>query len=301
MEIPSFGLGTYQLKNDICYDVIRQAFKDGYKLIDTATAYGNEETVGRAIDDAIKNKEIKREDIFVTTKLSPKEQGVKAENAILNSLKRLNLDYIDLVLIHWPGTSGLKPNDDNIITNRKLTWQTLSQYKKKGLIRYIGVSNFLPKHLDTLIDLPLNENDPKGEKCPLPYLNQIELHPYNYKAQVDSIDYCKKRNIIIQSYASLGEGELFKENYFIDLLNEYNVNKKRKLNIVELLLLWCLKGHNFYIIPKTCNFNRLKSNIDILTININDDLINLFKRIDNYVLTNDFVVSKFCWDPINVI
>lgn len=178
VEIPALGLGTFRSEGEGAYKAVLHALKSGYRLIDTAAAYGNEEAVGRAIRDA----GIPREDIFVTTKLWKADLGyMSAKRAFHASLKRLGLDYLDLYLIHWPGD-----HDEN-----KRSWRALEDLYFEGAVRSIGVSNFSFHHLEHLLE----------DAEIVPQVNQVETHLYlqNKKLQ----DFCMANGIHLEAYAPL--------------------------------------------------------------------------------------------------
>ncbi len=183
VEIPAIGLGTFRSKSEEAYKAVKHALKKGYRLIDTAAAYGNEEAVGRAIAES----GIPREEIFVTTKLWKEDLGyMSAKRAFRESLAHLGLDYLDLYLIHWPGD-----HDEN-----KRAWRALEDLYFEGDVRAIGVSNFNFHHLEHLLeDVEI-----------VPQVNQVETHLYlqNKKLQ----DYCMANGIHLEGYAPLMSQEV---------------------------------------------------------------------------------------------
>ena len=166
VEIPILGFGTYKIEDDTtALNSVREAIKAGYRHIDTASFYKNEENVRNGINEGLKFIGLKREDIFVTTKVWNTEQGYKNTlHAFNNSLQRLNMDYVDLYLIHWPVT---KDYADEWQSRIKETWKAMEKLYNEGKIRAIGVSNFLVHHLEELIS-----------GCEIePVVKQIEFHP----------------------------------------------------------------------------------------------------------------------------
>ena len=166
VEIPMLGFGTYKIEDDvIALNSVREAIKAGYRHIDTASFYKNEENVGNGIREGLKHTGLKRKDIFVTTKVWNTEQGYENTlNAFSNSLQRLNMDYVDLYLIHWPVT---KDYADTWQIRIKETWKAMEKLYSEGKIKAIGVSNFLVHHLEELMSA-----------CEIkPMVNQIEFHP----------------------------------------------------------------------------------------------------------------------------
>ncbi|MGI6003788.1 MAG: aldo/keto reductase, partial [Christensenellales bacterium] len=182
VEISMIGFGTWQLaEGDECYHSVLNAIKAGYRSIDTAAIYRNESSVGRAIADA----GVSRDELFITTKLWNADQGYDSTlRAFDESMERLGLDTLDLYLIHWPGTELFVD-----------TWKAMEKLYKDGRIRSIGVSNFLPHHLEELAE--------KTEVVPA--VNQIEVHPY--LLQQDAEDYCKAHDILIEAWSPLMSGK----------------------------------------------------------------------------------------------
>jgi 2,5-diketo-D-gluconate reductase A len=191
MKIPLIGLGTYQLKDDDCYQTVMNAIKIGYRHIDTAQRYFNEEQVGKAIKDS----NIERKELFITTKLWYTNYS-NAEEEFYNSLKKLQLDYVDLLLLHTPGFPKEYNNDVDHSKNKELriiAWKSLEKLYKEGKVKYIGVSNYFENHLKELLEIAEIK----------PYVNQIEYHIWNQMDEI--INFCKENNIIIVSWGTLGK------------------------------------------------------------------------------------------------
>ena len=186
--IPKIGFGTYRIGPDQAQATVYEAIKLGYRHIDTAAVYKNEKQVGMAINQAIKEKLLSRKDLFLTTKVSPKDGGYeKTLVAIKNSLELLDCDYIDLLLLHWPGSQKLKPNDRLNKENRIGSIRAMNEMRMNGPILNIGVSNFNINHFDGI------PNDI------LLLANQIELHPLLWDSKTkDLVDYCHAKGIIEQ-------------------------------------------------------------------------------------------------------
>ncbi|KAJ3249160.1 hypothetical protein HDU77_007842 [Chytriomyces hyalinus] len=277
------GFGTFRLRNHA--DAVRTvcaAIRTGYRLIDTAQVYQNEEAVG----DAVQQAGVPRSSLFITTKVSPKV--MTSQNAVylsvLESLKKLKTDYIDLVLIHWPGTSkrDIKiPNTDN----RLAAWHALEQLKQEGKVREIGVSNFTPAHLKEILQ----------EGSVTPFLNQLEIHPLCIPWE--TMRFCTENGIRLQAYSSLGEGELVKtpENGGDARLGKVldDIAERYSCSRAQLLLRWALQ-HNISLIPKSSSEVRMKENLDLGYFTIgNDDM----EILDNLTETGGFAQKKYCWDP----
>ncbi|KAI9341346.1 NADP-dependent oxidoreductase domain-containing protein [Obelidium mucronatum] len=278
MDLPLIGLGTYRVKSrDSLISIVHDALRIGYRLIDTAQVYGNEHMVGEAIATA----DIPRQNLFVTTKVSPKylTSEIAVYNSVVQSLQKLQLDYLDLVLIHWPGTSKRDVKNPNT-ENRRTAWKALEKLQSEKKVRFIGVSNYTPLHLQELFTY-----------CTIkPYVNQIELHPLYIHSE--TLELCQQQGIRVQAYSSLGEGNLVdrsKDEFkvFDEIAAPYSCTR------AQLLLKWALQ-RGVGVIPKSSSIARLKENfeLDFFEISIDD-----MRRLDSLTTTGGFPVTKFCWDP----
>jgi len=229
VSIPWVGLGTYKMptgKKTI--EVISTALELGYRHFDTASFYGNEKEVG----EAIKTSGFKREEIFVTTKLWNDDQGFQtAKKAFQKSLNCLNIEYIDLYLIHWPQSQV-----------RNHSWKALMDLKKEGQVRSIGVSNYTQKHLQELFE----------NSGVWPSVNQVEFSPFLYQKEL--LEFCKERQIVLQAYRPLTNG-LKLENKILQ-----KIAKKHKKTVAQVMLRWVL-DLSVIILPKTIHKDRLQENI----------------------------------------
>lgn len=171
--MPAIGLGTWLAKDDDCYNAVLLGLRAGLRHVDTASVYRNEEVIGKAIRDS----KIPRDEIFLTSKLHPADAGdpAKVVAACKASIARLGVEHLDLFLVHWPGISGKDPGWEGHGKARERTWQGMQRVLKDGLARAIGVSNWLPQHLDDLARGTHSE-DGKGPDV-MPMVNQFELHP----------------------------------------------------------------------------------------------------------------------------
>jgi diketogulonate reductase-like aldo/keto reductase len=286
--MPLFGLGTYQMKGDVCTECVKTALKSGYRLIDTAVVYRNESDVGLGIKEALQEiQSLRREDIFVTTKIPPTKQGEeKAYSVICESLKKLGLDYIDLVLIHWPGVSKT-PLDS--LSNRILrqgSWSALQRLKDEGLVRNIGVSNFNIDHLEHL-------------DGPAPAVNQVECHPF--LPQKELHEYCTSRNILLQAYSSLGRGadDLWTHPTVLEIAS------RRGLSVSNVLLLWALQ-RGISVIPKTSKPERILSNAAVqqmLTLAGEGETLQAIGPLSSDDMLKLMALNRnahYCWDPSTV-
>ncbi|KAJ1934452.1 hypothetical protein FBU59_005693, partial [Linderina macrospora] len=171
LKMPSLGLGTWQQRDaDVVKRVVGQALTTGYRLIDTASVYRNEEAIGQMLSSIFNDpgSSVQREDIWITSKLAPTQQGYEqAKQAVLASLEKLQTDYIDLYLIHWPGASKLKPDSPKHREMREGSWRALEELYAQGKVRSIGVSNFTKRHLEEMQEYATVQ----------PMVNQCEMHP----------------------------------------------------------------------------------------------------------------------------
>ena len=252
-KIPSIGIGTAYMTSDIS-EIIFSSIRDGTRLIDTAAVYGSEQGVGKGIKKAIKEGIIKREDLFVTTKLSIYDM-INPEKGIKNSLKNLDLDYIDLYLIHWPKFFDYDKEGKKIhLAPLHKTWPLMESFIEKGYTKHIGVSNFNVQSLLNLLSF-----------CEIkPLVNEIEFHPYLYQKKLR--DFCLKENIILFGYNPLVKGcycadiaeekdrNLLGEKIIIDL------SKKYKKTPGQIVLNWSV-ARDVIPIPMTSNLHRMKENL----------------------------------------
>ncbi|KAJ2841024.1 hypothetical protein J3B02_006088, partial [Coemansia erecta] len=253
--MPSVGLGTWQQRDpETVQRVVAQAVDMGYRLIDTASAYRNEQSIGRALAQKFNDSRsnLSRKDIWITSKLAPKQHGYDQAIAAVNeSLTNLQTDYIDLYLIHWPGVSGRAPEYPGHRKYRESSWKALEDLYRSGKVRAIGVSNYTKRHLQEMSEYAKI----------LPMINQCELHPLF--PQPDLLQYCKDNNILFTAYASLGEGALISDHAILPELQDVS-NARSDLTRAQILLLWGLQ-HGAAVIPKASIVARLQENLDILS------------------------------------
>lgn len=238
VKIPSIGFGTYKLgENEKAVNTLKHALEVGYRHIDTAAFYGTEEAVGIAI----KESNVKREDIFLATKLWNDCHGYeKAMNAFKESTKKMGVDYLDLYLIHWPN----ELNAD--------TWRALEDLYTEGKVKAIGVCNFKIGHLEEL----------KKTAKIMPMTNQIEIHPGC--TQKDMIEYCKENNIQLVAWSPIMRGRVLTEPIMIELSKKYNKT------IPQITLRWHIQN-GIIPIPKSSNEGRIKENFNVFDFEISKE------------------------------
>ena len=252
-KVPSIGIGTAFMTSDIA-NVIYFSIKDGTRLIDTASRYGSEEGVGKGIKRAIEEGIVKREDLFITTKLG-KHEMTEAEEAIKRSLKTLQLDYIDLYLLHWPKFFNYneKGEKTHLMPMHKI-WPIMESFVQKGYTKHIGVSNYNVQSLLNLLSF-----------CKIkPFVNEVEFHPYLYQKKLS--DFCKREKIIIFGYNPLVKGSYCAktaDEEHRNLLGEeliINLSKKYNKTVGQIVLNWSI-SRNVIPIPMTSNPHRMKENL----------------------------------------
>jgi alcohol dehydrogenase (NADP+) len=271
--MPALGLGTWKSAPGDVYKAVRTAIKLGYRHIDCAHAYGNEKEIGNAFSDAFEAGEVKREDLWITSKLwnnSHREEQV--EPALKLTLENLKLDYLDLYIIHWPVVlkdTSLYPGtaDDMVslsVTPLEATWKGMIGVKEKGLTKHIGVSNFSPSKIDRLI----------SKTGVTPEVNQVEMHPFMQQNELKS--YCDGKGIVMTAYSPLGsadrpanriadeEPKLF-ENAIIN-----KVAKELGCSAAQVMLAWAV-NRNTSVIPKSVNEDRLVQNFAAADIELSKE------------------------------
>ncbi|OGU28227.1 MAG: glyoxal reductase [Ignavibacteria bacterium GWA2_35_9] len=248
IEIPRLGLGTYNITRKKDVDrAIHSALEAGYRLIDTAAAYYNEREIG----EAIKSSTVTREEIFITTKLDNSDHGYKSTfRAFEQSLSRLDTDYVDLYLIHWP-----------ISRRRNESWKAMEELLEKGKCKAIGVSNYMINHLEDL----------KKNSSVLPAVNQIEFNPFVFEREVK--EYCQNLGVAVEAYTPIARGRKFKHQDIKRLSDKYGKTE------AQVMLRWGIQ-HNVIVIPKSSSPERIKENADIFNFNISDEDMGVMNSLD---------------------
>jgi diketogulonate reductase-like aldo/keto reductase len=247
VKIPVVGFGTWQTPSGaIAVQSVLTALEYGYRHIDCAAIYRNEKSIG----EALKETSIPRDEIFITSKVWNTNRGYeKTILAFEKTLADLQLDYLDLYLVHWPANA--KQYKDSWQQLNAETWRALENLYKSGRIKAIGVSNFLPHHLEPLL----------GDCQIMPMVDQIEFHP-GYMQQ-ETVDYCKQKNIIVEAWAPLGRGRLLENETLKSIATKYNKSA------AQVCIKWCLQ-HGTLPLPKSVTPQRIKENLDIFDFKIEE-------------------------------
>lgn len=247
-EMPLNGIGTYSLTGDVAYKSITSALDSGVRLIDTAYMYSNEEEIGRAIKDS----NVPREEIFIITKIYP-SQFDNPENAIEMAFEKLDVEYIDMMLLHHPGTNDVK------------AYKAMEKYVEEGKIRSIGLSNWYIKELEEFLP----------QISITPALVQNEIHPYYQENNV--IPYIQDLGIVVQGWYPLGgrghTNELLNNETIVEIANNHNVSS------AQVILRWNLQK-GVVVIPGSSNPEHIKENTEIYHFELTEDEMNKIKELD---------------------
>lgn len=265
LAIPKVAFGTWQIPNGKdAYDAVKYALEVGYTHIDTAQIYGNEASVG----DAIQDSQLNREEIFLTTKVwNDKHAYDLAKESIEESLKKLKTDYLDLLLIHWPNPKALRENNAWKAANAQ-TWKALEEYYKAGKIKSIGVSNFMIHHLEALLETAEI----------IPHVNQVLLTPGCPQAELTA--FCKQHNILLEAYSPLGTGAIFKNKEAIQLAEKY------RKTVAQVALRWSLQK-GFLPLPKSVTPKNIKSNLEIFDFELSKEDMLILDKVEGVLLQSD--------------
>ncbi len=259
-EIPQVGLGTWQSKDLNQYNTAFEvAIEAGYRHLDTAQAYNNEEFLGAAWQES----DLKREELFITTKIAVQNFGKhKAARSFAKSLERLQTDYVDLLLLHFPVTFL-----------RKKTWQAVEEIQAAGQAKSIGVSNYTIRHLEEM----------KNYAKVLPAVNQVELHIF--LQQPELIKYCQDNKIVVEAYAPLAHGKPMDDPVVIDIANKHNKT------YAQIMLRWLIE-QDLVVLVKSITPSRIRENIEIFNFQLDDK--------DHKVLAGLNRDLRTCWSPVHI-
>ena len=251
-QMPMLGLGTFRVENDdTCKEAVKHAIESGYRSIDTAKVYGNEEQVGQGIKEGLESTGLNREDIFVTSKLFFEDFGRKnVAQAYETSIQKLGLDYLDLYLVHWPGTNEAIMID---------TWKGMEDLYKDNKVKNIGVSNFTPYHFEALL----------AQVSIKPVINQVEFHPYFTQEKLRK--YLEAQNIYMESWSPFMNAQILND----ETLNE--IGKEVNKSAAQVIIKWNMQ-HNVVVIPKSVTSSRIEENIDVFDFELSAEQM---KRIDD--------------------
>ena len=249
--MPKIGLGTYRVKDsDECRESVKHAIEQGYRSIDTAMIYGNEETVGQGIKEGLESTGLSREDLFITSKLWLTDFGRQnVEDAYRQSVAKLGLDYLDLYLMHWPGTNEAVMID---------SWRGMEDLYKQNQVKNIGVSNFTPEHFEALL----------AQVSIKPVINQVEFHPY--LTQNELRKYLEAQNIIMESWSPLMNSQILHDEVINEVANEVEKTP------AQVVIRWNIQ-HDVVVIPKSVTPHRIEENLDVWNFELSD---NQMERID---------------------
>ena len=263
IKVPQLALGTWLIDDDKASDAVKSALVIGYRHIDTAQAYANERGVG----EGIRNSGLKREDIFVTTKVAAEHKDYKtALEGIDGSLKAMGLDYIDMMIIHSPQPWVEVNQSDNRYQDGNLeAWRALTDAYKAGKLRAIGVSNFLKEDIENI----WNNADIK------PMANQVLCHISN--TPLELIGYCQDKGIVMEAYSPVAHGEALRIPAIAKMAEKYEVS------IPQLCIRYDIQL-GMIVLPKTANPDHMKSNADVDFVISDDDMeiLKNLEKIDNY-------------------
>ena len=256
VQIPCVGFGTWKSENGaVATNAVKNALAAGYRHVDTAAIYGNEESVGVAIQQS----GVKREELFVTTKLWNSHHGYKeAKEAFEESMRKLRLDYLDLYLIHWPNPAAIRPRWEDANAE---AWRAMEELYRAGRIRAIGISNFRVRHIEALAKT----------QTLAPMVNQMFLCPGESQPEVTG--YCKARGILMQAYSPFGSGSAFG----VPELTAYA--EKYGKTVAQVLVRWSLQM-GFNPLPKSVTATRIRENADVFDFELSEADVAALNALD---------------------
>ncbi len=261
-RIPAVGLGVYKSEpGPITQEAVVAALSTGYRHIDTASIYNNEADVGAAVA----RSGIERSEVFVTTKLWNEDHGYdKTLYAFDRSLEQLGLDYIDLYLIHWP-----------VPIHRLDTWRALERLTLDGRVRDIGVSNYLARHVQEILDYA----------AVVPAVNQLELTPFNYRTRLDTVAMCRQHGIVLEAYSPLTKARKLDDPTLGEIASAHGKTP------AQVLIRWGLE-QGFVVLPKSVQPGRIAENFDVFDFELSAAELEQLESLDEGLVTG--------WDPASV-
>jgi diketogulonate reductase-like aldo/keto reductase len=261
-EIPSIGLGVYKSEpGRVTKQAVRSALDIGYRHIDTAFIYNNEADVG----EAIASSGLNREDVFVTTKLWNEDHGYENTlQAFDRSLELFGLTYVDLYLIHWP-----------VPVHRLDSWRALERLTLDGRVRDIGVSNYMARHVDEVLEYT----------SVVPAVNQIEVTPYNYRTRLETVEKCRQHGIVVEAYSPLTKGRKLGDPALA------KIGEKHGKTAAQVLIRWGLE-QGFVVLPKSIHPERIAENFDVFNFSLTAAEMQQLEELDEGLVTG--------WDPDDV-
>jgi 2,5-diketo-D-gluconate reductase A len=257
-SIPLLGLGVWQVPNGpVCVSAVRAALELGYRHVDTAQAYGNEQSVGQGLRES----GVPREEVFVTTKFNPEHRDPVAE--IERSLQRLGLDHVDLYIIHWPQGGPT------------WAWPGMERAREQGYARSIGISNFGAAELNELL----------GTASMRPVVNQVQFGPYAYRSAL--LDACRQHNIVLEAYSTLGTGRHLASDVAIRIAQRHGRTP------AQVLLRWCVQ-RDIPVIPKSTHRERIAENAQLFDFTLTDEDMTQLDELDR-THRSDRAVRRRWW------
>lgn len=242
---------------------------------DTAAVYRNEAEIGQVLRETFARGELTRQDLYITSKLAPKDQGYQETLAACQeSLDNLGLEYLDLYLVHWPGKQGVRPESEENRASREGTWRAMVELCEAGKVKTIGVSNYLVRHLEELLA--------SSPRIP-PAVNQVEFHPWFN--QVELREYCQQRGIHMQAYSSILRGDFADRGPLLSMAARYGKTP------AQVLLRWGLQ-HGSGVLPKSGNKTRIAENFQVFDFELSAEDMATLDAVPQ--------AKKISWDPVTI-